>query len=207
MSVHTLLSDETRHLIGERELSLMKPTAYLINAARGPIVDEGAVIAALDAGRLGRYLCDFPSVTLVTHPKVVSFPHLGASTLEAEENCAMMAVDSLRAFLENGEIRHSVNYPDATMPRANGSRLAICNANVPNMLGQISTVLAAAELNIIDMLNHFAEILASESARLVQHSRMQTMESALKIMVPQDLTQHAHEFCRKLKGIFVHDSR
>jgi D-3-phosphoglycerate dehydrogenase len=112
------------------------------------------VIAALDDGRLHAYVCDFPKNGLTSHPKVVTLPHLGASTGEAEENCAVMVADTLRDFLENGNIRNSVNYPEAVLPRApNAARLCIANSNVPNMVGQISTCLATAGLNIADLLN------------------------------------------------------
>jgi D-3-phosphoglycerate dehydrogenase len=153
VTVHVPLVEGTRGLIDATRIARMKEGSVLLNFSRGPIVDEAALLAGLADGRIGRYMCDFPSDALVKHEKVIALPHLGASTLEAEENCAVMAVDSLRSFLEHGEIRHSVNYPDTTMPRSEGSRLVICNANVPNMLGQISTALAEANLNIIDMLN------------------------------------------------------
>jgi D-3-phosphoglycerate dehydrogenase len=126
----------------------------VLNFARAPIVDEGAVLEALNAGKLGAYICDFPTAKLKDHAKVVALPHLGASTNEAEENCAVMVADTLRDFLENGNVRNSVNFPEAVLPRTAGSmRLAIANENVPNMVGQISTALAAANLNIADLLN------------------------------------------------------
>ena len=153
VTIHVPLVEGTRGLIGADRIGRMKHGAVLLNFARGRIVDETALLEGLASGRIARYLCDFPTDTLVREERVIALPHLGASTLEAEENCAVMAVDSLRAFLENGEVRHSVNYPDTTMPRSDGSRLVICNANIPNMLGQISTSLADARLNIIDMLN------------------------------------------------------
>jgi D-3-phosphoglycerate dehydrogenase / 2-oxoglutarate reductase len=153
VTVHVPLVEGTRSLFNQDRIARMKQGAVLLNFARGPIVDEAALLAGLASGRISRYLCDFPTDALARHQRVIALPHLGASTLEAEENCAMMAVDSLRGFLEHGEVRHSVNYPDTTMPRSEGSRLVICNANIPNMLGQISTVLADAKLNIIDMLN------------------------------------------------------
>ncbi len=113
-----------------------------------------AVLAALDAGQLHAYVCDFPTAALKDHPRVVTLPHLGASTGEAEENCAVMVAEQLRDFLENGNIRNSVNFPEAVLPRVpNTTRLAIANSNVPNMVGQISTCLAAARLNIADLLN------------------------------------------------------
>jgi D-3-phosphoglycerate dehydrogenase len=154
VSVHVPLNGETRALVSEARLKLMRKGGVILNFARAPIVDDAAVIAALDAGRLRAYVCDFPSNALKDHAKVVALPHLGASTHEAEENCAIMVADTLREFLENGNIRNSVNYPEAVLPRGGGAaRLAIANSNVPNMVGQISTCLAAAGLNIADLLN------------------------------------------------------
>jgi len=153
VTLHVPLVAGTRSLINADRIRRMKQGSVLLNFARGPIVEEAALLQGLASGRIARYLCDFPSDATARNERVIALPHLGASTLEAEENCAVMAVDSLRGFLEHGEVRHSVNYPDATMPRTEGTRLVICNANIPNMLGQISTALAAADLNIIDMLN------------------------------------------------------
>jgi D-3-phosphoglycerate dehydrogenase len=132
---------------------MMPKGGVVVNLARGGICDDGAVLAALDSGRLRAYVIDFPTAALLAHPKVISFPHLGASTDEAEENCAVMVADSIRDYLEDGTVRHSVNFPDAVMPRNGGSRITIANANVPNMVGQISTLLASAGLNIADLLN------------------------------------------------------
>ncbi len=154
VSVHVPLNAETRGLVNEARLKLMRKGGVVLNFARAPIVKSEAVIAALDAGQLRAYVCDFPSNALKSHAKVVTLPHLGASTVEAKENCAIMVADTLREFLENGNVRHSVNYPEAILPRVAGTtRLAIANSNVPNMVGQISTCLASAGLNIADLLN------------------------------------------------------
>lgn len=154
ISFHVPLNDSTRSLVNAARIKLMRKGTVLLNFARAPIVDEKAVIEALDAGKLQAYVCDFPSRQIKNHPRVVSLPHLGASTDEAEENCAIMVADTLREFLEHGNVRNSVNFPEAILPRANdGQRLAIANDNVPNMVGQISTCLAAAGLNIADLLN------------------------------------------------------
>jgi D-3-phosphoglycerate dehydrogenase len=153
VTLHVPLLDATRHLVNERQLAVMKPQASLLNFARDAIVDEVAVVAALDAQRLKYYLCDFPSAALAGAPGVVALPHLGASTEEAEENCAIMAVDQLREYLENGTITNAVNFPNVEMPRESPYRVAIANANVPNMLGQISTAMARSGLNIHNMVN------------------------------------------------------
>ncbi len=154
VSVHVPLNGQTRALVNAARLKLLRQGGVVLNFARAPIVDPAAVVAALDAGQLRAYVCDFPSNALKDHPQVVALPHLGASTVEAEENCAVMVADTVREFLEHGSVRHSVNYPEAILPRAAGTtRLAIANSNVPNMVGQISTCLASAGLNIADLLN------------------------------------------------------
>jgi D-3-phosphoglycerate dehydrogenase len=154
ITLHVPLVDATRGLIGADALSKMRRSAVVINFARGPIVDEDAVVDALESGQLRAYICDFPSPALNKRDKVVTLPHLGASTNEAEENCARMAADQLRDFLVDGTIVNSVNFPNAALPRAEGTgRIVIANSNVPNMVGQISTLLADAGLNIADLLN------------------------------------------------------
>ena len=153
VTLHVPLLDVTRNLIDARRLSLMRPDASLLNFARAAIVDEEAVVAALRARRLKYYLCDFPSARFAGEPGVVALPHLGASTEEAEQNCAIMAIDQLREFLEHGTIANAVNFPSVEMPRESPWRVAIANANVPNMLGQISTAMAHAGLNIHNMVN------------------------------------------------------
>jgi len=154
ISVHVPLNDQTKKLVNEARLKLVRKGGVILNFARAAIVDDAAVVAALDSGRLHSYVCDFPNNALKSHPKVVTLPHLGASTGEAEENCAIMVADQVRDFLENGNIKNSVNYPEAVLPRAPGTtRLVIANSNVPNMVGQISTCLASAKINIADLLN------------------------------------------------------
>ena len=154
VTVHVPLVDGTRHLVNAARLAMMPAGGTVLNFARAGIVDAAAVIAALDAGTLAAYICDFPTNAIKNHPKVVALPHLGASTNEAEENCAIMVADTLRDFLEQGNVRHSVNLPDASMPRAPGtSRLTVATENVPNMVGQISTALAAAHINIANLVN------------------------------------------------------
>jgi D-3-phosphoglycerate dehydrogenase len=125
----------------------------LLNFSREGVVDDAAVLAALAAGKLGYYVCDFPNKALLGHPRVIALPHLGASTREAEENCAVMVAEQLRDYLEHGNVRNAVNFPDTRMGRGSAWRVAIANANVPNMLGQISTAMAHAGLNIHNMVN------------------------------------------------------
>lgn len=154
VTVHVPLNERTRHLVNDARLALMARGGVILNFARAAIVDNDAIVRALDAGHLLAYVCDFPAVALKDHPKIVALPHLGASTGEAEENSAVMVAETLKDFLENGNLRHCVNFPEAVLPRApQTTRLAIANCNVPNMVGQISTCLAAAGLNIADLLN------------------------------------------------------
>ena len=154
VTLHVPLVDATKGLVNSERLSLLKPGTVLLNFSRAGIVDEAAVLAAIDGGTLASYVCDFPSASLLGKDKVVALPHLGASTGEAEDNCAVMAAEQLAAYLDDGEIHNSVNFPEASLRRSpDTSRLAIANSNVPNMVGQISTLLADAGLNIADLLN------------------------------------------------------
>jgi D-3-phosphoglycerate dehydrogenase len=153
VTLHVPLLPVTRNLIDAKRLATARHGMVLLNFARDAIVDEGAVVAALGSGQLRSYLCDFPSATLLAEPKVVALPHLGASTAEAEENCAIMVVDQVRDYLEDGTIRNAVNFPNVEMPRESPYRVAVANANVPNMLGQISSAMAKAGLNIHNMVN------------------------------------------------------
>jgi len=153
VTLHVPLLPVTRHLIDAKRLAVMKQGSILLNFARDAIVAEDAVAAALRERRLKYYLCDFPSAGLLREPGVVALPHLGASTAEAEDNCAVMVVDQVREYLEDGIIANAVNFPNVDMPRESPHRIAIANANVPNMLGQISTAMARAGLNIHNMVN------------------------------------------------------
>ena len=153
ISLHLPMLPSTKDLINAERVKLMKKGCILLNFARDGIVNEQAVLDGLNDGRLHAYICDFPSNLLRQHPRFVALPHLGASTEEAEENCAIMVADQVADYLENGNILNSVNFPNIAMPRESGFRLAIANANVPNMLGQISTTLAEAGLNIQNMVN------------------------------------------------------
>ena len=154
VSLHVPLLDSTRHLVNAHNLPLMQRGAVLLNFSRNGIVDDTAVVAALDARQLGGYVCAFPHPGILRHPRVIALPHLGASTREAEENCAIMVVDQLMDFLEHGNVRNAVNFPQVSMRRESRWRVAIANDNVPNMLGQISTAMARGGLNIHTMVNN-----------------------------------------------------
>lgn len=153
LTVHVPLIDATRDLINAENVTQMKESAVVINLARGGIVNDEAVCDALDAGKLGAYVTDFPNNRTKKTSQVIGLPHLGASTGEAEDNCAVMVAEQVRDYLENGNIRNSVNFPNVSMRRDTPYRLVVCNANVPNMVGQISTIMADAGLNINDMIN------------------------------------------------------
>lgn len=153
VTLHVPLVAATKGLINESNIGLMRPDAVLLNFSREGVVSNAAVLDALGAKELAHYVCDFPEPSLLGHPKVIALPHLGASTREAEENCAVMVVDQLRDYLEHGQITHAVNFPNVSMARESAYRIAIANSNVPNMLGQISTAMAAAGLNIHNMVN------------------------------------------------------
>ena len=153
VTLHVPLMDATRGLISRERVTLLRNGAILLNFSRDGIVDNDAVLEGLNAKRLAYYVCDFPAEKLAGNPRVIALPHLGASTREAEDNCAIMVVDQLRDYLEHGNIRNAVNFPDVALPREAPYRVGIANANVPNMLGQISTAMADAGLNIHNMLN------------------------------------------------------
>jgi D-3-phosphoglycerate dehydrogenase len=153
ISFHVPLTDDTRGMINAERLKHMKEGGVLLNFSRNGIVDDEAAVAALDSGQLYAYVCDFPSNLLKDHPRAITLPHIGASTREAEENCAIMVAEEIREWLEDGNVRNSVNFPRINLPRNGGYRMAVVNSNVPNMLGQISTELARVGLNILDMLN------------------------------------------------------
>ncbi|MGI9212444.1 MAG: phosphoglycerate dehydrogenase, partial [Methylococcaceae bacterium] len=179
ISLHVPLNDQTRKAINTARLQLMKPGSVLLNFSRAGVVDESAVRAALESGTLKAYVSDFPGTTLKGVRGAISLPHLGASTEEAEDNCAIMVADQLRDFLENGQIKNSVNFPDSIMPWNEGIRLTVANQNVPNMVGQISSALAEANLNIIELLNKsrgdlaytLIDLNADIPAQTLQHIR------------------------------------
>jgi D-3-phosphoglycerate dehydrogenase / 2-oxoglutarate reductase len=153
VSFHVPLMDATRKMLNAERLKAMKDGAIVLNFAREGIVDDEAVSAAIKSGKVYAYVCDFPTNLLKNHERVVTLPHLGASTAEAEDNCAVMVADQVRDFLENGNVRNSVNFPEVVVPRGSEHRIVVANANVPNMLGQISEVFGHAKVNIRDMVN------------------------------------------------------
>ena len=153
VTFHVPLIDATRNLINAERLKHMKTGVVILNFAREGIVDDKAVVEALNAGKVYAYICDFPTNLTKNHPRTITLPHLGASTQEAEDNCAVMVAEQVRDFLENGNIRNSVNFPEVVMARATQHRFVCANANVPNMLSQISEAFGHAKLNISDMVN------------------------------------------------------
>ncbi len=153
VTLHVPLVAATRDLVNVENLKLMRPAAVLLNFSREGVVNERAVLAALSAKKLGWYVCDFPGAAINGHAQVIALPHLGASTREAEENCAIMVAEQLRDYLEHGNVANAVNFPAVNMARESAYRVAIANSNVPNMLGQISTAMAEAGLNIHNMVN------------------------------------------------------
>ena len=153
VTLHVPLLETTRHLVNDTNIGLMRPGAVLLNFSREGVVRDSTVLDALAADRLGQYVCDFPGAALHGHARVIALPHLGASTREAEDNCAVMVVNQVRDYLEHGNLANAVNFPNVSMGRESAYRVAIANSNVPNMLGQISTAMAQAGLNIHNMVN------------------------------------------------------
>lgn len=160
ITLHVPAVPATTGFINEETLSATKDGAKIINLARGELVNENDVMAALDSGKLGAYIADFPSEALIKHDKVTLFPHLGASTVEAEENCSVMGAKQLVDFLENGNIVNSVNFPTIAMERTSGFRLTFANDNVPKVLGTVLNLLAELNINVLDMVNKSRDDIA-----------------------------------------------
>lgn len=160
LTVHVPLMDSTKGFINKSKFAIMKNGVRILNFAREGLVDKTDLLAALQEGKVACFVTDFPEDDLLGHDKIIPVPHLGASTPESETNCAMMAVDQLKNFLENGNIKNSVNFPTADLPRNGGSRIIIANKNVPAMVGKITSVLADQNINIADMLNQHRDELA-----------------------------------------------
>ena len=160
ITLHLPMIPATEHLINADMLALVKPGARLLNFAREGVIDTQAVINSLDRQQLGRYICDFPTPALLNRNDVIAMPHIGASTKEAEDNCAMMVANQLKAFLEDGNIVNSVNFPGAVLERNDGVRLTISNTNVPKILSSVLVLLAEANINVVDMLNKSRQDIA-----------------------------------------------
>ena len=189
ITFHVPLIDSTRNLINPESLKKMKDQAIILNFARNGIVNDEAVCEALESGKLYAYVCDFPSNQLKAHPRVISLPHLGASTKEAEVNCAVMVAEQLRDYLENGTITNAVNMPEIKLARAGEVRFAIFNRNVPDMIGNVSHILGEANTNIHHMVNHsrgdFAYTLIDVDSKINQETiaKIDMIEGVLKTRV------------------------
>jgi D-3-phosphoglycerate dehydrogenase len=181
VTLHLPVLESTRNLIDRKVINYFKSGAVLVNFSRDAIVDEEALIEALGNGRLSRYVTDFPTPKLLANDKTILMPHIGASTDEAEENCAIMAVDQLRDFLENGNIRNSVNFPSLSLEKSDGYRIAIINENVPRMLGQILSILADKDMNVIDMLNKSRDDVAYNLIDIESEPSAETLEEIRSI--------------------------
>jgi len=160
VTIHVPLTDGTRNLIDAKRIRLLRPHSVLLNFARNGIIDEKALLDTLNKEGIASYVTDFPTAELKQHPRAICLPHLGASTAEAEENSAVMVVDNVRQYLEHGNVKHSVNFPETVLPRTRPSRVAIPHANMPNMVAQILSALAADNLNIADMVNHSRDTIS-----------------------------------------------
>jgi D-3-phosphoglycerate dehydrogenase len=181
VTLHLPLMDTTRGLLNAEKFRLMKKGARIINLARGGLVNEGDIINALETDKLAAYVTDFPSAELLNCKKTICVPHLGASTPEAEDNCAVMAVRQLMEFLESGNIRNSVNFPRCHLDQRAPHRLLVANRNIPNMVGQITTLLATEGINITDLLNHHREEYAYNIIDTEQHIPPATLERILEV--------------------------
>jgi D-3-phosphoglycerate dehydrogenase len=187
ISLHLPLSDTTRGLMDGEKFRIMKRGARIINLARGGLVNEADIIAALGEGKLSAYVTDFPSAELLACPKAICIPHLGASTPEAEDNCAVMAVRQLMDFLETGAIKNSVNFPRCKLDQRAPFRLLVANRNIPNMVGQITTILAGVNINIMDLINHHQDEYAYNIIDTEQEipgavlERLQAIEGVIRV--------------------------
>ena len=189
VTLHVPLNDDTRGLVKAARLKLMPRKSILMNFSREEIVEIEDVLRALEQGPLATYVTDFPTGAVKNHPKAICLPHLGASTEEAEENCAIMVVENVKEFLENGDVRHSVNFPETLLPRTRPDRVAIPHRNVPNMVAQILSTLAGEAINIADMVNHsrgdisytIVDLDAPVSAEAI--ARMQAIDGILSVRV------------------------
>jgi D-3-phosphoglycerate dehydrogenase len=192
ISLHLPVLDSTRGLVNSELLGAMRPDTCLLNFARQEIVDEAAVLQALDDGNLRQYIADFPAPALIGRDDVILMPHIGASTDEAEDNCAIMAADQLRDFLENGNIRNSVNFPVLQLERVTGCRLSVTNENVPRILGSVLSILADENVNVIDMLNKSRDEVAYNLIDISSHiadevlEKMRALEGVINVRLIGD---------------------
>jgi D-3-phosphoglycerate dehydrogenase len=192
ISLHLPVLDSTRGLINAELLGAIQPDTCLLNFARQEIVDESAILHALEEGNLRRYIADFPSPELIGREDVILMPHIGASTDEAEDNCAIMAADQLRDFLENGNIRNSVNFPHLQLERVTGCRLSLTNENVPRILGSVLSILADQNINVIDMLNKSRDEVAYNLIDISSHAgddvlaQMRAIEGVINVRLIGD---------------------
>ena len=192
ISLHLPVLDSTRGLVNTELLNAVRPGTCLLNFARQEIVDESALIRALDGDKLRKYIADFPSPFLIGRDDVILMPHIGASTDEAEDNCAIMAAEQLRDFLENGNIRNSVNFPALQLDRVSGCRLSVTNENVPRILGSVLAILADENINVIDMLNKSREQVAYNLIDIDTHpddevlARMQSLDGVINVRLIGD---------------------
>lgn len=181
ITIHVPLTEETKGLINAERIKIMKKGARIINLARGGLVNEADVLAALKDGRLSCYVTDFPNAELLANERVICIPHLGASTPEAEDNCAIMAVQQLMDFLESGNIKNSVNFPHCRLEQRSPYRIVVSNRNVPNMVGQITSILAGANINITDLINHHKDKYAYNIIDTEQEIPQEILERISKV--------------------------
>jgi len=181
VTVHVPMIEATKHLVNAERIATMPDGAVVLNFARAGIVDDDAVLAALSTGKLKKYVTDFPTRDSIDNPNVLTMPHLGASTAEAEENCAMMIADQLQDYLQHGNIRNSVNFPTVEIPRKTDHRLAIIHQNIPDMLGQISHCLGKASVNIAHMINESRGSIAYTVLDVENEISNETLQSIMSI--------------------------
>ena len=189
ITVHVHFTDETRHMIDDEAIAAMKPGVRFINLARGEIVDDRAMLSALDNGKVSVYVTDFPTNQLLTSPHVIAMPHLGASTPESETNCAVMAVDELKDYLENGNIRNSVNMPAVSMERSGAMRICVIHRNIPSMLANITALLSKDGVNMENLSNKsrgdyaytMVDMAAAVEQSVIEH--LQTLANVIRVRV------------------------
>jgi D-3-phosphoglycerate dehydrogenase len=181
ITLHLPLSEATTGILNAEKLGLLKKGARVINLARGALVRDADLLAALESGVVNRYVTDFPAAAMLAHPRVIGVPHLGASTPEAEENCAIMAAQQLKNFLESGDIQNSVNFPRSQLERRAPHRLLVINRNIPNMIGQITSILAGENINIMDLVNHYRDAYSYNMIDTAQKIPQVVMERLVSV--------------------------